>query len=228
MHTLVLVSATTEWTAVKETLQPKTLSDTPYGESFDLTLGNYPVTLLHTGWGKTASAGAMQYALNTLNPDITINLGTCGGIKESTSIGETILVERTLIYDVLDLMGATSTAIEHYASTLNLNLLPQPYPHPVRRGTLASADSDLLPKKIPFIKSLGAIAADWESGALAWVANKNRARLLILRTVSDLVSEQGGEAYGNIQLYQERTQEIMQRLLAQLPDWLAAIEPQIR
>jgi nucleoside phosphorylase len=101
--------------------------------------------------------------------------------------------------------------------------LPEPYPHPVRRGTLASADSDLPPEKISQLKAQGAIAADWESAALAWVAQKNGARLLILRAVSDLVNEQGGEAYDNIELFKERTKGIIRRLIEQLPEWIAAI-----
>ena len=88
---------------------------------------------------------------------------------------------------------------------------------------IASADSDLPPEKIPFLKSQGAIAADWESAALAWVAQKNNARLLILRAVSDMVSERGGEAYDNIEIFNQRAQGIMQELVRQLPDWLDAV-----
>ena len=65
---------------------------------------------------------------------------------------------------------------------------------------------------------------DWESAALAWVAGKNGARLLILRGVSDLVNEKEGEAYDNLQLFEERTKEIMRKLFEQLPDWLDAIK----
>lgn len=227
MRTIILISANAEWRAVEEFLQPSNLINFPYGEGFDFTLGNYQVTLLHSGWGKSASAGAMQFVIDKLHPDITINLGTCGGIGELISLDETILAEGTFLYDILDLMGSSNTQLSYYATDLDLSWLPEPFPHPVRRGILASADSDLQPEKIPILKSQGAIAADWESGALAWVANKNNSRLLILRTVSDLVNEKGGEAYGNIELYEERTRGIMKQLLEQLPDWLTVIEPQI-
>jgi nucleoside phosphorylase len=90
---------------------------------------------------------------------------------------------------------------------------------------IASADSDLPPARIPFLKSLGAIAADWESAALAWVAGRNGAtRLLILRGVSDMVSEEGGEAYDNIEMFNERARGIMQQLVEQLPEWLNAVK----
>ncbi len=223
MKVIVLISAIAEWQAVKEALLPSTLQATPYGETFQHDLHGWPVTLLHAGWGKTASAAAMQYALDHYHPDLVVNLGTCGGFEGCIQQGEIVLVERTFIYDIVELMGDFGAVADYYASTLDLGWLPEPYPHPVRRGCLASADSDLLPEKIPHLKAQGAIAADWESGALAWVARKNGARLLILRAVSDLVGEAGGEAYDNIALFKQRAGEIMRQLLGQLPDWLGAV-----
>ena len=60
--------------------------------------------------------------------------------------------------------------------------------------------------------------------ALAWVAQKNKARLLILRAVSDMVSDEGGEAYDNIELFNQRAKEIMKLLFEQLPDWLRCVK----
>ena len=224
MRIVVLVSAITEWIALKEALTPGSLSATLYGESFGEKIDTWPVTFFHAGWGKTASAGAMQYVIDHYAPDVTINLGTCGGFGEEVALDDTILAERTFVYDIVELMGDFGSVPDYYASNLDLSWLPEPYPYPVRRGTLASADSDLQPEKIPLLKAQGAIAADWESAALAWVARKNNARLLILRVVSDLVSEGGGEAYDNITLYKERTKVIMRRLMEQLPGWLEVIE----
>jgi len=198
---IALISANTEWRAVKKVLVPTEIYPTPYDESFDIAIGNIEVTFFHSGWGKTASAGAMQYVIDHFSPNLTVNLGTCGGFEGEVKLNEIILVERTFMYDIVDLMGDNSSVSAYYASDLDLSWLPVPYPFQVRRGILASADSDLLPEKIPQLKAQGAIAADWESAALAWVAQKNGARLLILRAVSDLVSEDGGEAYDNIDLY---------------------------
>ena len=224
MKIIVLISAITEWIAVKGVLTPESIHTTPYGESFNATFDSQDVTFFHAGWGKAASAGAMQYVLDHYTPDVTINLGTCGGFEGEVALDDILLVERTFIYDIVELMGDFGSVPDYYASTLNLSWLPEPYPYPVRRGVIASADSDLQPAKIPHLKAQGALAADWESAALAWVASKNNPRLLILRVVSDLVSEHGGEAYDNIELYKERTKEIMRRLIEQLPDWIAAIK----
>lgn len=223
MKVVVIISAIAEWNAVKELYPQLQAFQYPYGEAAKLNLNGWDLTLYHGGWGKISSAGVMQYVIDHDQPDLTVNLGTCGGFEGVLDVGEVVLVERTFVYDIVELMGDLNI-LEYYAATLDLGWLPDPAPHPVRRGLIASADSDLPPEKIPHLKSKGAIAGDWESGALAWVANKNNARLLILRGVSDLVSEQAGEAYDNLAMFEARAKEVMKKLFIQLPDWLNSIK----
>lgn len=230
MNIVVLICARAEWEGVKHLFPDIEIQQSPFGESMDLTLdtlrqaqdGAWNLTLYHSGWGKIASAAMMQYVIDHDAPDLVVNLGTCGGFAGVVEQGDVILVERTFVYDILELMGDVDVST-YYASSLDLSWLVEPYPHPVRRGTLASADSDLLPDKIALLREHGAVAADWESAALAWVAQKNHTRLLILRAVSDLVSEDGSEAYNNIEIFNQRAREIMKQLFAQLPDWLNRI-----
>ena len=222
MNVAVIISADAEWDGVKQVYPTIKMEYYAYGECFQMVLNDMPVTYFHTGWGKTASAGALQHILDIYLPDLIINLGTCGGFTGVINQGDLILVERTFMYDIVELMGDLNIS-DYYDSSLDLSWIAEPYPYPARRGTIASADSDLPPRKISFLKSQGAIAADWESAALAWVARKNNVPLLILRAVSDIVSEEGGEAYDNIEIFNERAKEIMQRLIAQLPDWLNAV-----
>ena len=222
MKTVIVISAVAEWNAVKRMFPAAKIKHFPFGECFDVRLDTWDLTLFHSGWGKIASAGAIQYLIDHYSPDLIVNLGTCGGFEGVVRQGETILVNQTYVYDIVELMGDLDIAT-YYASSLDLGWLVEPYPYSARRGLIASADSDLPPDKISFLKQKGAIAADWESAALAWVAQKNNARLLILRGVSDMVSEDGGEAYNNIEVFNERAREIMQKLIKQLPDWLNAI-----
>jgi adenosylhomocysteine nucleosidase len=222
MKVVVIVSAIAEWDGVKVLFPGINLARTPYGEVMNVTFGGREILLLHGGWGKIASAASMQYALDHYSPDLVVNLGTCGGLEGMVERGDLILVERAIVYDIVELMGDPDVATG-YASFLDLGWLADPGPHPARRGLIASADGDLLPEKITFLKTRGALAADWESAALAWVAQKNNARLLILRMVSDLVSEHGGEIYGGIEVFNERAGEIMRLLFEQLPDWLDAV-----
>lgn len=222
MKTIILISANAEWDAVKPLFPDARIEQFPYGESFSAPVGNHSPGWFHSGWGKIASAAAMQYVIDRHSPDLIVNLGTCGGFEDTVEQGDVILVDKTFVYDIVELMGDSGVA-SYYTASLDLSWLAEPYPHPVRRGMIASADSDLLPEKIPFLKSHGAIAADWESGALAWVAHRNKARLLILRGVSDLVSEQGSEAYHHIEIFNQRAKEIMAELIRHLPDWLDAV-----
>lgn len=222
MKVVVLISANTEWQAVKALYPQLQVANSPYGETAALHLGGCDLKLVHSGWGKVSSAAVMQYVLDHDQPDLSINLGTCGGFEGVAQVGDVILVERAFIYDLVELMGEPD--FDYYASSLDLSWLPDPEPYPTRRGLIASADSDLMPDKIPYLKSMGAIAADWESAALAWVASKNDARLLILRGVSDLVNEKDGEAYDNFSLFEERTKEVMKKLFEQLPAWLNGIK----
>ncbi|HET9908616.1 MAG TPA: 5'-methylthioadenosine/S-adenosylhomocysteine nucleosidase [Anaerolineales bacterium] len=222
MKVVIIISAIAEWIAVKPLFPNAKISHFPFGEYLEVTIKEQDVTFFHCGWGKIASAGAIQYLIDHASPDVIINLGTCGGFEGSVQQGEIILVEKTYVYDIMELMGDLDIT-SYYASSLDLNWLAEPYPHPVRRGMIASADSDLPPDKIAFLKGKGAIAADWESAALAWVARKNNVRLLILRGVSDMVSEEGGEAYDNIEVFNERAKGIMETLVDQLPDWMNAI-----
>lgn len=222
VKTIILISASAEWQAVKPLFPEAEIQMTPFGESMQVALHGRDLTFVHAGWGKIASAAALQFVIDRYSPDLIVNLGTCGGFSGVVDRGDVILVERTFVYDILELMD-DSDVTPYYASSLDLGWLAEPHPHPARRGTLASADSDLLPEKIPFLRSKGAIAADWESAALAWVANKNQKKLLILRAVSDLVDADGGEVYGDIEAFKERTNLIMKQLIEQLPDWLDAV-----
>lgn len=222
MKAVIIISAIAEWIAVKPLFPDIQISHFPFGEFFEVTINEQRVTFFHCGWGKIASAGAIQYLIDHASPDVIINLGTCGGFEGSVQQGDIILVDKTYVYDIIELMGDLDIT-NYYASSLDLSWLAEPYPHPVRRGMIASADSDLPPDKISFLKGKDAIAADWESAALAWVARKNNARLLILRGVSDMVSADGGEAYNNIEVFNERAKGIMERLIWQLPDWLNAV-----
>ncbi len=223
MKVVVLVSAVAEWNAVKPLFPDAKMRRFPYGECFEILLQDEHISFFHSGWGKIASAGSMQYVIDQYKPDLMVNLGTCGGFEGEVKQGEIVLVEKTYVYDIVELMGDLDI-VSYYASSLDLGWLVEPYPYAVRRGMIASADSDLPPAKIPFLKTKGAIAADWESAALAWVAQRNHARLLILRGVSDMVSEEGGEAYDNLEMFNERARGVMQQLIEQLPEWLNAVK----
>ncbi len=230
MKIIVIISANAEWRVVKELFPNLELHHTPFGEFANLKLGTWNLELFHGGWGKISAAASAQYVIDTFRPDLLINLGTCGGFAGRIEPGTVILVEQTLVYDIIEQMSDGAAAIEHYATDIDLSwfvgdgkwLMENGR---VVRGLLVSADRDIVVEDIPMlIRKYGAVAADWESGAIAWVAKKNGTRLLILRAVSDLVGLEGGEAYGKIELFHKRTKTVMKNLFDQLPEWLNHIQ----
>lgn len=228
MNIVILISANAEWRVVKEVFPNLKIQQTPFGESADLRLSTFDLILFHGGWGKISAAATAQYAIDHFHPDLLVNLGTCGGFAGRVETGTIILVERTLVYDIIEQMGDSDEAIEHYATEIDLSWLKVDnkwlMDHGVLRELLVSADRDIVAEDISMlIEKYHAVAADWESGAIAWVAKKNGTRLLILRGVTDLVGGDGGEAYGNINLFHERTKTVMKNLFDQLPDWLECI-----
>ena len=163
-----------------------------------------------------------QYAIDRWRPKLLLNLGTCGGFAGDVAAGTLLLADFTLVYDILEQMGDADEALAYYAKEIDLAWLRGPLPLPVRRELLISADRDIVGAEIADLRArFGAIAADWESGAIAHVAARNGVRCLILRGVTDLVSTDAGEAYGRPEVFVARTAEIMERLLDSLPGWLA-------
>lgn len=229
MKIIVLISANAEWRVVKELYPDLDLQQSPFGEYADLTLPTLNVkrlTLFHGGWGKISAAATAQYVIDHFQPDLLVNLGTCGGFAGRIETGTVMLVERTLVYDIIEQMGDGDEAIAHYATDIDLSWLdgePKTVDRPSStvRGLLVSADRDIVVEDIPMlIEKYGAVAADWESGAIAWVAKQNGVRCLILRAVSDVVGGEGGEAYGNLELFHQRTKTVMKDLFDQLPEWI--------
>jgi adenosylhomocysteine nucleosidase len=224
---VVLISAGAEWQAVRALFPQVEPQSSPLGEWFvtDLDVGERrePVIFFHGGWGKIAAAASTQYVIDRWSPVLLVNLGTCGGFEGEIERGDIVLAERAIVYDIVEQMTDPLAAIARYTTELDLSWLREPYPQPVRRTLLVSADRDLIVEDIPQLKAhYGAVAGDWESGAIAWVAAQNNTRCLILRGVTDLVGASGGEAYdGNKHVYRENARTIMERLVKALPAWLA-------
>ena len=180
------------------------------------------VIFFHGGWGKISAAASAQYVIDRWSPKVLINLGTCGGFSGEIERGEILLVERAIVYDIVEQMTDPDEALAHYTTNIDLSWLKGEPPHPVRRSLIVSGDRDLIADEVPKLKQrFGAVAGDWESGAIAWVAARNGVRCLILRGVTDRVGPGGGEAYhGNVHVFADGAAAILKRLIDYLPAWI--------
>ncbi|MEA3327517.1 MAG: 5'-methylthioadenosine/S-adenosylhomocysteine nucleosidase [Chloroflexota bacterium] len=216
----IIISAGTEWRAVLPHFPDAKTQPTPFGDYFTAVINGQDLSFLHSGWGKVASAGATQYAIDRWGPRLLVNLGTCGGVEGLVRLNDVILAEETVIYDIIEGMSSYQSAIERYSVRANLDWLGSSLPFQVKRLRLYSADRDIRPEDVSgILRDFGAAAADWESGAFAWISDRNQKDWLVLRSVTDLVSDHYGEALGNADLWRERTREVMGTLVSYLP-WI--------
>lgn len=222
IDSVVIISANVEWRVIREIFANMAYQPGPYGEWFSTRVVGRQVIFMQGGWGKISAAGSTQYAIDRWHPKLLVNLGTCGGFEGLIERGTIVLVEKTIVYDIIEQMGDFDEHIAHYTTEIDLSWLSPPYPQAVQRSLLVSGDRDLLVDQIATLnEKYAATAGDWESGAIAWVAKRNGQRLLILRGVTDLVGSQGGEAYGKIEVFEAATRRIMRQLVEGLPGWLS-------
>jgi adenosylhomocysteine nucleosidase len=222
--TIVLISANAEWRAVSRLIPEPHRLVSPFGEYFLTRVAEQPYLLFQGGWGKISASASTQYVIDRWKPKLLVNLGTCGGFYSRIEPGEILLVEKTIVYDIIEQMGDAQQAIDHYTTELDLTWLGEPYPLAVRRSLLVSGDRDLLAEDIPNLADrYGAVAGDWESAGIAWTAARNRTPVLILRGVTDLVGSSGSEAYGNLGLFEAAAEEVLGKLIESLPGWKIAL-----
>jgi len=223
---VVIVSADAEWQVVRSLFPLAEVMSTPLGEWFAVELpagsDSESVRFFHGGWGKIAAAASAQFVIGRWCPDLLINIGTCGGFAGLIAPGEIVLADKTVVYDIVEQMGDPDEAVAHYATVLNLDWLGDVYPYPVRRTVLVSGDRDLIREEVQQLAvRFEAVAGDWESGAIAWVAARHEIPCLILRGVTDLVSDTSAGAYeGSLSVWLEATEGVMCSLVEQLPAWI--------
>jgi adenosylhomocysteine nucleosidase len=120
------------------------------------------------------------------------------------------------------LIAILISANADYTTQLDLSWLPAGLPPGVIKAPMVSADKDLIPQEIAGLSAqYQAIAGDWESAAIAYVAQRNHKKVLILRGVTDLVGHTRSETTARPQLWKQRTETVMGLLLEQLPFWIA-------
>jgi adenosylhomocysteine nucleosidase len=225
MKIVVLISAEAEWRSLKKFLPTTEYAETPFGEQCTSVFNDQAYHFVQSGWGKISASASTQYVIDTLHPNLIINLGTCGGFEGYSKQGETIIATKTVVYDIIEKMGDPIEALRAYTTTLETDWL-QDVPHDMQKGILVSADRDVVSEDLKQLAQHQAVAADWESGAIAWTAKRNNTPVIIARGVSDMVSEHEAEAFNNLTAFEEGTERVMKRLLAQLPhlvgQWKAA------
>ncbi|GAK58281.1 5'-methylthioadenosine/S-adenosylhomocysteine nucleosidase [Candidatus Vecturithrix granuli] len=217
----VLISAKTEWNVVTAYYAITQLESTPFGGKFSLKYDEEEIDFFLGGYGKIDAAASTQYIIDTYAPALIINFGTCGGFAGYTKAGDILVVDKTLVYDIVERMFDAGQAIQAYATDIDVSWVQDIPDFPVIRSLLVSADRDIDPKDVERLHRMyHAIAGDWESGSIAHICKRNSIPVFIVRGVSDVVSAYGGEAYQSPAIFITRTETIMKKLLHNLLPWI--------
>jgi len=216
---VVLIAADDEWAQVRDHDFCRSI-ESGAGPFTHLAarINDQEISFVHSGCGKTNAAAATQHIIDRWNPSVLINLGTCGGFSGSVEKGDILLVNRTVIYDAHEIDGPEIRRRPLHETQIPTSWIQKPWPGSPTLASTATADQDLNPDLIPLLRSspFKAVAADWESGAIAYVAARNQTRCLILRGVSDVV-EQRPSPERDIR---QGIETVMSKLLTALPIWL--------
>ncbi len=131
---VVVISANAEWHPFRGLFPEARIEQSPFGEYFvhelDVGDGVEKVVFLHGGWGKISAAASAQYVIDRWSPRLLVNLGTCGGFKGAVEPGEVLLVEKTIVYDIVEKMGDASEAIAVTTRRISTSTGSS---HPIRR-----------------------------------------------------------------------------------------------
>jgi adenosylhomocysteine nucleosidase len=220
-HVIALISANAEWKIIRGQFPSDAVHDTPFGQWLTHRIGGEDVVFFHGGYGKVAAAGSTQYAIDRWQPQLLVNLGTCGGFGGERKVGDIVLASETIIYDIVELMGSADEAIADYRTRLDPTLWPARLTNRVVIGPMVSADRDLDPASPATLHAkYHASVGDWESGAIAWVATHNQTPVIILRGVTDLVDGAGDPTYNAVEVWQQASVAVMASLVSLLGEAL--------
>ena len=133
-----------------------------------------------------------------------------------------MLVDKTVVYDIIEQMGDFDAHIAHFTTQIDLSWLREPYPMPVRRTTPGLRRPRPAGRRHPHAQralrapspAIGSRAPS--PGSLPATASAR----LILRGVTDLVDGAGSPAYGDLAYFELAAAQIIEKLVQSLPAWL--------
>jgi len=226
---VILVCSDFEWKVVRGRFKEEILKESPYGNWFvhdpAKNKNTRKVIWLKSGWGKIGSAGATQYVINKWNPDLIINIGTCGGFRGKIDLYEIVLIKKTIVYDMNDFIGTVGKSIKYYTTNIHLSWLKNRTFLKLPKEVMVTGDQDLAPERLPELyEKYKGVVGDWESGSISWICKMNGTKLLILRGVSDLVGSDNNPAYNEDEKdFLKGVKIVMPKLIDITTDFLAQI-----
>lgn len=197
------------------------------GAEYNLgTIGNYEVVLTECGIGKVSAALGTQAMILRYQPDCIINTGCAGALAEGMKIGELVISDRTVEWDMdLQALGcprgfvSSMNTVEMQADPglADWILSAVPESMPKRKGLVVSGDQFISrPEQRNTILQAfpDAQCAEMEGGAVGHVCAQNQVPFCVVRCMSDTAD--GDSTVKFTEFVQEAGEKSAQLLLSLL------------
>ena len=168
---------------------------------------NLELSVIISKIGKAAAASATTYLIEKYNPDLIINIGSCGGLNKAKLAS--IIVSDVAAYHDVDVTGfgyklgqlpgqnETFTANKNTYNCTDLHqYLKKDYP--ILDGTVITGDQFVNSQEdILAIKSIypNTVAIDMEAAAIAQICNLYNKDFLLVKKVSDLADSNATSSF---------------------------------
>ena len=185
----ILVTSKIEWEALLNVYEIDiNLTDKyTYGDYYKTNIYNKDVLLFRSIGRKAMSSAAVQYMIDKFNLRKVIFIGTATLVADYLDYGDIINPDRVSEYDLsireIEPLIKESNIIELNKVNVSMKYFD---------GLLGTSDKSLVTKKDYLMaKETDMVASDTEAAAIARVCRLNNIDIVIIKGISDRISEEG-------------------------------------
>ena len=205
----VLVTSKIEWDALLKVYDiDKDLTDSYiYGEYYKTSIYNKEVLLFRSIGRKAMSSAAVQYMIDKFNLKKIVFIGTCTLVADYLDYEDVIIPSMVSEYDL------TIREVEPLIKESSIiKLRPVNVTMKYFDGLLGTSDKSLVTKKDYLqAKETDMVASDTEAAAVARVCKLNNVDIVIIKGISDRISEEGDYS-AQTEAYEETAPRIIDNI----------------
>ena len=203
---VVLIQCATpfEFEALRQAFRAGRVEQAGKRPYFEANTSSGKCVVLRGAVGKVWAAASAEFAIGRWQPQLMIDFGAAGGLVPELRVGDIVLAEKVIEYDVSASGNGLPQVVFAHASSfgagtwiqdapqfskfIELNLKGFDVPVRVTRGRLASGDRDVhtLEERTALAKQIEAIAATWETSAIGRICKFHETPYLSIRVITDV------------------------------------------
>ena len=194
-------------------------------EVYTYDMHGYTLHVMHSGAGEIAAAAATQLLIDRYGAELIVNFGVVGGLTAEMAQTKTCVVEKVVHYD-FDTSAYDDTVPGQYfeypdvylPATASLVKRAVEIAPELKKVVCASADKfvDGGEAKRALHERWGADICEMEAAAVVLTCNRSAVPCLLIKTVSDGLT-QGGEDFGTaLQHTSELCLEVADRIIREI------------